>query len=116
MPRKELVDTARRCHEVCRKFDELSGIEGIRPWEELEASEQGYIVEAVIALRSGGVNASRAHDVWVDRMIKDGWIYGKTLNEEAMTHPDLIDYRSLPPYQKTKDKLFKAIAKQAILN
>lgn len=110
MTKQERVQIAKSAHDVVNAFAESLGVSKQPSFDELDDLSKERITEAVEYLQTTKrTYAGSIHDAWINKMIGEGWTYGKTYDEEAKTHPDMIDYRSLPPLQRAKDKLFKAV-------
>ena len=48
--------------------------------------------------------ALQVHEVWAQRRIEDGWIYGETRNDAARTTPCLVPYSALSEEEKSFDR------------
>src|SRR4051794_4288747 len=48
--------------------------------------------------------AENAHDNWAHKRLSEGWCYGKTHDDAARTHPDLVPYAELPESEKAYDR------------
>ena len=48
--------------------------------------------------------AENIHDVWAAGRLRDGWTYGESLDDAAMTHPCLVPYGQLPDSEKEYDR------------
>jgi len=62
--------------------------------------------ETVSQSRSG---QDAQHNSWMKEKIDTGWVYGKTKDAEAKTHPCIVPFEELPEFQQKKDGLFCAI-------
>ena len=49
--------------------------------------------------------ARNAHDTWALQRLSTGWTFGEERNDEAKTHPCLVDYAELPESEKKYDRL-----------
>ncbi len=49
--------------------------------------------------------AKNTHEQWAVQKIKDGWKWGENLDEEAKTHPCLIEYERLLEEDKEYDRV-----------
>lgn len=107
MIEKRNLQIAKAGYEVCRAFEISNGITNDTDWEKLDKTRKDNLTKAVGMLRSKKrTHVSSIHESWIDNMIRNGWSYGKVYDAEAKTHPDMIDYRSLSPLHRAKDKLF----------
>jgi hypothetical protein len=50
-----------------------------------------------------------SHENWTKFKLGEGWVHGLVKDEENKTHPCLVPYSQLPPEQKVKDYVFRAI-------
>jgi hypothetical protein len=48
--------------------------------------------------------AQNAHDNWGRQRITDGWRYGPSRDDDALTHPLLVPYPELPESEKEYDR------------
>ena len=104
-----LENITKTAYEVCRAYSQGIG-RGALPWENMSKSQRLRGMEAVEMLLSKGVKSpSAVHDLWISNMISDGWVYGKDFCGEKLTHPMMLNYKSLPPQERTKDKLFSIV-------
>jgi hypothetical protein len=55
---------------------------------------------------------SAQHEEWAVQKTEAGWVYGEAKDEEAKTHPCLVDFKDLPIEQQAKDALFVAIVRE----
>ena len=48
--------------------------------------------------------AENAHDIWAEKMMKDGWTYGKERDEVKKQDPCILPYTALPDDEKEYDR------------
>lgn len=60
-------------------------------------------------LRNPNLTPQQSHQAWMRSKLDDGWVYGPVKDAEKKTHPAMVPYAGLPPEQKIKDFLFKAV-------
>lgn len=48
--------------------------------------------------------AENIHDIWASQRLRQGWTYGQTRDDGAMTHPCLVPYDQLPEQEKAYDR------------
>ncbi len=65
-------------------------------------------------LANPDLTAEDQHMQWMKDKVMAGWIYGPVKDSEAKTHPCILPYDELPPEQKVKDHVFRAIVKACI--
>lgn len=105
-------EIARVCHEVnagvCRAFGDHSQL----PWEEAPEWQRQSAVRGVeFAVTHPDAPDSAQHDAWVKDKLAEGWRYGPAKDPGAKTHPCLVLFDDLPPEQRLKDTLFRAVVK-----
>jgi len=49
--------------------------------------------------------AENNHDLWAQKRIAEGWIYGPHRDDAKKTHPDLVPYPELPESEKEYDRV-----------
>ena len=49
--------------------------------------------------------AENSHDIWAEKMMKEGWSYGKVRDEVLKHDPSLLPYTALPEDEKEYDRL-----------
>jgi hypothetical protein len=106
------VDIAKVAHEVNRAYGLSLGEENHLPWDEASDAVKASLVAGVeFRLANPDAPVSAQHEEWVKTKTADGWVYGEAKDEEAKTHPCLVEYDKLPEDQKVKDALFCAVVK-----
>lgn len=101
--------TAQVCHEANRAIQLQTGDPNPSPeWAEAPNWQKKSAVDGVVKALNGAT-PEELHESWCDFKVKDGWKYGSVKDEEAKTHPCLVNYDQLPEEQKLKDHVFGAI-------
>lgn len=104
------AQVAKICHEANRAYCETIGDHTQKSWEEAGEWQRKSAVSGVaFALLNQNAPASHQHDAWVKDKLADGWKYGTVKDAEKKEHPCIVPYEMLPPAQRMKDHLFKAI-------
>ncbi len=107
-----IKEIAKACHEVNRALCLAHGDTSQLPWDEApEWQRESAVAGVQFQLANPGAPVSATHDAWSRDKIAAGWIYGEVKNADAVppTHPCLVDFVQLPPEQKAKDFVFKAV-------
>jgi len=52
----------------------------------------------------GELISKNTHEVWSEKRIKDGWVYGDLRDDEKKQHPCLVPYEELPESEKEYDR------------
>jgi hypothetical protein len=55
--------------------------------------------------------AEENHNAWMTYRRSEGWVYGPIKDPDLKTHPCMVPYMALPPFQKSKDMVFHAIVR-----
>lgn len=106
----DIETIARACHEANRAICETFGDPSQRPWEDAAGWQRDSAIEGVrYALANPEATPADQHRAWCDHKTACGWTHGAAKDEEARTHPCLVPYDQLPPEQRVKDAVFKAI-------
>ncbi len=49
--------------------------------------------------------AANVHDVWGQKRLEDGWVYGVSRDDAKKTHPGLVPYADLSESEKDYDRV-----------
>ncbi len=111
-PALNIEQIAKVCHEANRGFCETLGDTSQKSWSDADQWQRdSAIKEAEYALANPDAPASAHHEAWLNDKLADGWIYGPIKDPAKKEHPCIVPYNGLPPEQRLKDYLFKAIVK-----
>lgn len=106
------IDIARVCYEANRALCLGVGDESQATWENAPDWQKGSAVTGVSKIARGEITGPEgSHESWMQEKLEQGWVYGKVKDADAKTHPCLVPFAELPPYQQWKDHLFFSIAK-----
>lgn len=111
MPKTINVEAIGRvCHEANRAYCESVGDDSQPAWDDAPDWQRRSMAAGVAAVIEGTARtAEEQHQAWCDEKVKDDWRYGPVKDAERKTHPCLVPYSELPPEQKRKDHLFRAV-------
>jgi hypothetical protein len=105
-----IEDIAAICHDANRSLCQRQGDGSQEVWMFApEWQRKSAITGVEFCLANPKAPASANHDSWLAEKKRDGWKYGAVKNPETKEHPCFVPYDDLPPEQKAKDHLFKAI-------
>ena len=105
-------EIAKLCHEANRGLCQAMGDDSQKPWEEASQEQRDSCVEGVRHhIENPDLTPRESHELWRQRKIALGWIYGETKDEIECTHPCLVPYEDLPIEQQAKDYVFAAIVR-----
>lgn len=101
---------AATCHQankaLCAAFGDLSQVD----WNEAPQWQRDSAIAGVkFCTENPTAPPSANHDSWLEEKRRTGWRYGLVKDADAKTHPCFVPYDELPPDQKAKDYVFKAI-------
>lgn len=100
------------CHEANRQYCLMLGDASQKSWREAPWSlRQSAIAGVVFVQENPDAPLSFLHENWRKHKAAEGWIFGEEKCDEKKTHPCMRPYEELPPEQRVKDTLFRAIAK-----
>jgi len=106
----EVAKIAKACHNFNKIICETHGDFSIKPWEDCSKEMQDSTVDGVQAvLDNPDITAEQLHANWMNFRREQGWVYGNVKDEEAKTHPCMVEYKSLPKVQQLKDHIFREV-------
>ena len=103
---------ARVCYEANRAWCAVNGDTSQPKWEDaLQWQVQSVVNGVMFHMDNPDAGDSASHENWMAEKNAAGWVYGDTKNPNANppTHPCMVPFDQLPPYQQAKDRLFRAI-------
>lgn len=103
-------EIARLCHEVNRVYCENTGDYTQPHWPDAPEWQKESARSGVrFHLNNHDASPSASHDNWLKDKEADGWKYGPVKDPEKKEHPCFVPYDQLPPEQRMKDYLFRAV-------
>lgn len=107
----EVLECARICHEVNRAYCQSLGDTTQPRWENAPDWQKNSAIAAVEAHVTSNLTMTPedTHKSWFDHKIAEGWKYGPVKDVDKKEHPCLVHYKHLPPEQRAKDYLSRAV-------
>jgi hypothetical protein len=110
----QITAIAKMCHGVLSAYC-LALREEQLPWDKLSDEAQDKIIGRVAFLILNPEAKPQAnHDIWMFKMLSNGWKYGKVNDTAKKKHSSLVPFHHLPTEQQDKDHIFNEIVRQAI--
>lgn len=107
-----LVDAlAELAHEVNRAYCLALDDKSQPKWADAPEWQKESARKGVVAHLTSDLTPEQSHSVWMEEKRRTGWTYGAVKDEVAKTHPCFVPYTELPPEQKVKDYLFRAVVR-----
>lgn len=101
---------AKIAHETNRAYCQANGDTSQLPWEESPQWQRDSCVNGVkFHIDNPGVTPEQTHENWMKQKEAEGWVYGEVKDPEKKQHPCMLPYKELPPEQRAKDHIFKAV-------
>jgi len=101
---------ARVAHEVNRAYCQALGDNSQPEWEEAPDWQRNSAINGVAYHRANpDAGPEHSHNEWLKEKEANGWKYGPVKDEANREHPCFVPYDELPPEQKAKDYIFRAI-------
>lgn len=101
---------ARVVHDANRSYCQAIGDYSQKSWEQAEEWQRVSAIKGVEAVLDGSAQtAEEQHQLWCHEKKRTGWTYGAVKDPDNKKHPCLVPYAELPPEQRRKDHLFRAI-------
>lgn len=96
------------CHEVNRHYSRIFMDDNShKPWAEAPDWQKESAISGVTALREDPtLQARNIHELWMQRKLEAGWVYGEVKDGEKKQHPCILPYGELPEAQQMKDEIF----------
>jgi hypothetical protein len=105
-----ITKTARLTHEMNRRWCQLIGDDSQVAWEDAPEWQRSSAIAGVRAVLEGSATTpEEQHQCWLDTKMADGWMYGTVKSAISKTHPCIVPYAELPPEQRAKDAIFRAV-------
>ena len=111
MTEEEILNIARVCHEAHRAWCAANGDREHKTWEEAEQYQRDTTTWGIrLLLEFPDITDDSHHDmVGLRDAQAEGWTYGPVRNSTAKSHPGMVPYPEMEPYQRKKKPLFRAI-------
>ena len=93
---KKYEQIAQLCHIVNTAYCKSIGEDNYGSWYNTPQEIRDSILKGVELHMRKETTPEESHKNWVDRKIKDGWVYGPVKDFKKKTHPCLVDYNDLP--------------------
>jgi hypothetical protein len=106
----KILVIAQVAHAINAAYCLSLGDTSVPAWE--DAGEQHQLsIQAGVQMHLDNPDATPedSHAAWLADKVAQGWVYGEAKDTEAKTHPCCRPYEELPPEQKSKDYLFRAV-------
>lgn len=101
---------ARVCHEVNREYCRALGDNSQLPWDRSPKWQQDSAILGVeLHLNNPDATPAASHESWMAQKVAEGWVYGPVKDAEQKTHPCIVPFNELPPEQRAKDFIFRAV-------
>jgi len=97
-------------HAVNRAYCVGQGDNSQVPWPDAPDWQRDSAMAGVTAVLDGSATTpEEQHECWMRLKRDEGWVYGSEKDAEKKTHPCFMPYAELPPAQRLKDDLFRAV-------
>lgn len=97
-------------HATNKAYCETIGDNSQPNWSDEIEDKKASAIDGVRALVTNpALTCEELHENWMKFKAAQGYIYGKTKDDEAKTHPCMVPYSDLDVHKKFKDTLFHAV-------
>jgi hypothetical protein len=108
----DLTSIARACHEANRALCESFGDHSQPAWDDAEEWQRESALDGVrFTIATPESTPEDQHRAWMAHKVAGGWAYGPVKDATLKKHPCMVPYHALPPEQRAKDAIFRAIVK-----
>lgn len=104
-----LDEIARVAHEVNRAYCQSIGDDSQPAWKDAPGWQRDSAINGVRAHLVSDLTPEQSHENWLAQKEAEGWTYGPVKDPIRKEHPCFRPYSELPPEQRTKDHLFRAV-------
>lgn len=107
------IEIAEVAHEVNRAYCESLGDLSQPAWEDAEDWQVKSAINGVEFHRNNpeASDPEDSHLSWLAEKRAAGWKYGPVKDVDKKEHPCFLPYDELPPEQKSKDYIFRAVVR-----
>lgn len=114
-------EIAKVAHQANKALCEANGDYSQTSWEYAPEWQKESAIDSILAIfNTPKTTPEDLHEIWMKKKIEEGWVYGEEKDTEKRTHPCIVPYDKLDPFQRAKDKVFvqivKAIRETAVAN
>lgn len=103
-------DIAKASHAVIAAMASEFDNNQMPAWDDAEQWMRDSSIETVQAiLNDPYLPNSHFHNVWMAQRIAAGWKWGPVRNNDTKENPAMVPYDELPPHQRAKDGVLKAL-------
>lgn len=103
---------ARAAHEVNRAYCHALGDESQPQWYEAPDWQKDSARAGARMHIESDVSPEDSHAAWMAQKLGEGWKYGPVKDPDKKEHPCMVPFAELPPEQRAKDHLFRAVVTQ----
>ena len=104
------TEIARVAHEINRAYCASLGDTSQPSWDDAPEWQKGSALAGVdMHLANPNATPENSHESWLAQKTAEGWKYGPVKDAQKKEHPCFLPYAELPPEQKAKDYLFRAV-------
>lgn len=97
-------------YTVNAAYAQSLGDNSLPPWSEAPEEHRARILAGVQKhLDNPDTTPEEAHISWLAAMTAQGWTHGDVKDVEAKKHPCILPFSELPPEQRAKDHIFRAV-------
>jgi hypothetical protein len=105
-----VIQIAIVAHAIDRAYRASLGDIFVPLWEDAEQAQRDSIVAGVeMHLANPDTTSEELHQAWLDEKLAEGWVIGAMKDLANKIHPCIAPYGELPPEQKAKDHVFRAV-------
>ena len=101
---------ARAAHEINRAYCASLGDTTQAAWADAPEWQKASALAGVdMHTANPDATPEQSHESWLAQKTAEGWAYGEVKDAEKKLHPCFLPYAELPPEQRAKDYLFRAV-------
>lgn len=106
----KIENIAKIAHQLNRAYCDALGDHSQPLWEDAPDWQKKSAINGVkFHLKNPDAGPDHSHNEWLKEKRGTGWKYGPVKDPEKKQHPCFVPYHELPPEQKAKDYIFRAV-------
>jgi hypothetical protein len=109
LSKQQTTTVARASYEVLSAYSSALGEPAKPVWEDCSPKKRADMIVTVAAVLRAQVTPEQLHERWLARKLRDGWTLGPRRDEATKQHPCIRVYARLPPEQRAKGIICRAM-------
>lgn len=116
MPNEQAIEAAAEAaHAVNRAYCAALGDASHFPWLQTpEKIKESARAGVRLIIENPTTGPEQQHQAWFEHKRAEGWTWGPSKDPDTKTHPCLVPYGQLPPWERAKDQIFGHVVRAVL--